>query len=206
MDPDIEKYLPIAVSLVGGGMAGAILTNSISTYRSRKQPIGFRIEVDHILHPRQEESTALTAKVTIQHQGLEHTFDNLFVARIQISNLGNKDYDEFQFGISLPQGNSIVYSEASGTDRHHIIEPSASVTPWNPAHELDFSCKPLNRGDTYSIKTFLVASPRTQPAPISISSRLPVNFIQMPTAGEIALKLGTAVLSLSGASIKMRLP
>jgi hypothetical protein len=186
---DLKPYLTVIGSLLGGGLMGALVTAGITSYRSRLQPVGRRIEIDPILRPK-PEGTTLTAKITVEYDYRPHTFDNLFLARIQIVNQGNKDHDEFSFGITLPTEDFVVYLEGSGADRHHVIAPSATVTPANPAREVDFICKPFSRGDSYTLSAFIVTTSEEGPGDIAVSSKLPVRFVEIPSLGET---LGQAI-------------
>jgi len=190
---DLTSYLPMIGSLLGGGLMGAFVTAAVSHYRSRLQPVGRRIEIDPILRPK-PAGTTLAAKITVEHDYRQHTFDNLFLARIQIVNQGNKDYDEFSFGITLPTEDFVVYLEGSGADRHHAITPSVTVTPDKQAQEVDFSCKPFNRGDSYTLSAFIVTNSAGGPGDIAVSSKLPVKFVEIPSLGET---MGQAITAVS---------
>ncbi len=206
-DNTLPSYIPIIASLIGGGLAGAILTNLITAYRSRIQPIGHRIDIDPILSPK-PQSSSLAAKITLQHESRQHTFDNLFLIRLEIANQGNKDHDEFGFGLTLAAGDVAVYLEGTGADRHHSIAPTTPVVPSKPASELDFVCKPFNRGDSYTLSAFVVTSNEAGPSTPRISSKLPVKFVNIPTLGELMSTASKASLLMLevGTTLRFRRP
>jgi hypothetical protein len=198
---EIPTYIPIVMSLIGGGLAGSIVTNIVTTYRSRLQPVGYRIEIAPVLRSK-PESTSLPAKITIEHQGTTHSFGNLFIARIQILNQGNRDLSEFNFGITLASGDTAIHIEGSGPDRHHTISALTPVTPASTTREVDLRCTPFNRGDAYTLNAFIVAGNTPDPGELQISSSLPVKFSNIPTFSEIALRTSSLSLSLLRLLIK----
>lgn len=199
----IKQYLPIIASLIGGGFAGAILTNIVSAYRSRRQPVGYRIDIDPILRPK-PEGTSLPARITIDHQGAQYVFNNLFIVRIDIANQGNKDYEEFSFGLTLAEKDMAVHVECVGGDRHHSVAPVAPITPASTTKELDFVCRPFNRGDTYTINVFLVTSNEDGPSEPQISSKAPIKFVKIPKLGELVAGVAE-IQSLSVYSLSLYL-
>ncbi len=171
----------LLVALVSGGAMGAIINTIVSRIRDKVQPVAISIETDTILRPKAGEST-LQARVVIPFGAEERTFANLFVALVKISNRGNRDIPEFRFGLTLGKGDAAIYIEANGDDRHHEIRTETEISPNSPSEILDFTCKPFNRGDTYSISIFIVVNDeKAAPEPIQPSSAHSIRFVAQGT-------------------------
>ncbi|MBI5203464.1 MAG: hypothetical protein HZA11_00935 [Nitrospirae bacterium] len=188
------NWLPIVAALIGGGAAGAIITAIISTYRSRRQPIGRRIDIVPVFR-QSNDSKSLRAKIAIAHENKINTFENLFLAEVQIVNRGNSDLQEFIFGVTLGKEDRCIFVETIAPDRHHNNIQTTLVTPDSPRSEIDFRLSPFNRGDSYALKMYVVIpADQMEPQEIKLGSPSPVKFIDMPTIVELlsnaALKVG----------------
>jgi len=177
-----HQWIPIAASLVGGGFAGAILTNIVTAYRARIQPIGRRIDVAPLFTPGLSGSV-LRPTVTLTDADTTHPFTNLHVAEVQVINRGNKDFESFTFGLTLTPGDSAVHVEADFIDRHHNVTLLNTVTPASPSQEVDLTLTPFNRSDAYILKVFVVAA-GVSPGPITVSSKEPIRFTDIPSLTE----------------------
>lgn len=200
-----SEILRLVIAVLTGGAAGAIITQATNAYRSRVQPVGYRMLLDPVLRPA-PDATNLRAKVTIEQDGQQCQFDNLFRLRITITNRGNHDLPEFKFGITADKGDMVIWAEAEGPDRHHTITDLTGVGPMRPCEEVDFCCSPFNRGDTYQISLFMVApAQRSEPSMPQLSSPVPVKFTEMPTIGEImrAALVTSATLAITRGNVAM---
>lgn len=179
---DQIQWIPVIASLIGGGFAGAVLTNVISAYRARIQPIGRRIDVAPLFTPGLSGST-LRPTVTLADGDTTYPFTNLYVAEVQVVNRGNKDFKSFSFGLTLAGGDAAAHVEAETADRHHVVSLLNTVTPSAPSQTVDLAFTPFNRGDAYILKVFVVAA-AAKPGPISVSSTEAIRFTDIPSLAE----------------------
>lgn len=179
------QWYHIVAPLLGGGAAGAVINSIVAAVRNRIQPVGRRVESLPVFKQTLGKSS-LRSMITIHEGTTEHHFHNLFLIDIQIVNRGNRDVEKFPFGITLKPGDKAVYIEHEAPDRHHQVTKITAVTPGNPADELDFELVPFNRGDSYSLKLYVVIPEgREEPGKVQLSSSQPVRFTDMPTIGEL---------------------
>jgi hypothetical protein len=172
------NWIPVVASLIGGGAAGAIISNTITWIRNRKQTIVFKTEVVPVFRPAAKGQ--LDTKIMVpEHQDSNkyHTFDNLFILEMRITNTGNQDFTEFEFGVSLGDMDKCIYVELISKDRHHVISHSQVISPATPHSALDFNISPFNRKDYYTIRMHVVIpSDNNSPKEISVSSPHPIEF------------------------------
>lgn len=202
MADSIETY-KIVASLIGGGAVGAVITALLTTYRNRIQPVGRRIEILPLL-TSSFSGSVLKPEVTVSDGVTAYKFGNLYVADVQIVNRGNKDHPAFSFGFTLANGDTAVHVEPYGLDRHHTATLIVPATPGKPATQLDFTLKPFNRGDSYTLKVFVVAGGAV-PGAIMIGSSEPVRFTDMPTLSE-AVAAAASGITLNVLGIQIRFP
>ena len=200
------NWLQLAVALLGGGVAGALITAVVSFYRARRQPVGRRIDVVPVFRPS-GNAAQLEAAIAVTHMGKSVTFKNLFLAEVQVVNRGNRDLDELKFGATLGGGDRCIFVEATPPDRHHNVSLVSPVIPEAPQHEIDFVLKPFNRGDSYSFKLYLVIPEgRREPRDIVLGSTSPIRFVPMPTAGALLARAASEfVVNLGLGSIHIGL-
>ena len=153
-----------AISFAGGSVVATFFTYFFTSWRNRKQPVGYRLSTDPILRPNREPA-AIDAKVVITTSSGEHKFSNLFRTRIELTNLGNRDLDQFTFNVAMKAGDPIVFVEMRGMDNSHVPSCSSAVSPGAVAQTLDFTCTPSNRGDEYAFDLFTVITD-DKPEPI----------------------------------------
>ena len=189
------NWVHVITSLLGGGAMGAVINAFVAAYRGRLQRIGSRISFLPVF--RQDGgASSLSAKIAVTHEQETRTFDNLFLAELQVVNRSNKDISEFDFGATLVgEGDQCIYVETSPPDRHHKVLQSSLVTPQAPSRELDFKLTPFNRGDSYSFKLYIVIpESRVEPGKIILGSSSPIKFIEIPTVGELLASATEMVL------------
>jgi len=187
---DQLEWAKIAASLVGGGLVGALITNAVTVYRSRIQPVGKRVEITPLFEPGFTGST-LSPVVTVTTSIATHQFTNLHVLEVQVINRGNRDFPTFSFGVTLTAGDSAVHVDPVTPDRHHIATLVIPITPDSPQSSADFNLKPFNRGDAYTLRIFIVAS-GTQPGAVSLSSAEPIRFTDVPSLTESLADIATS--------------
>jgi len=189
---DVQWY-HIVAPLLGGGAMGAIINSVVASVRNRKQPVGRRIESIPVFKNTFGDSS-LKALITISEGEVQHHYQNLFLIDIQIVNKGNCDFESFPFGITLIEGDQVVYVDYKSQDRHHDLRVSTTVSPSSPKNEIDFVLKPFNRRDFYSLKLYtFVLEGKEKPGPIDISTTEPIRFTDMPTIGELVAQAAEAV-------------
>jgi hypothetical protein len=197
------NWFQIAAALVGGGACGAVINTIVSSFRSRKQPVGRRVDVVPVFRPP-GSAGQLEAEIAIRHNGQTASFKNLFIAEAKVVNKGNRDFDNLPIGVTLSNGDCCIHVEYETPDRHHKIEMTTVVSPQSRQPNIDFVLRPFNRGDYYSMKFYLVIPDNKElPGDITFGSASPIKFVAMPTAGEILtgamsdisiLKLGSVML------------
>ena len=172
------NWMQLGLTLIGGGAAGAIITNSINAWKARKQPVRYSIERERVFRSKHEHP-AFTAKLSITSNGQVSEFDNLLIVNVLLVNTGNKDLDKFSFGVTASEGTQIIWAEGNGSDRHHVINLSHEPQPSNPVPLVDFECRPFHRHDSYRVKLYLVSiATASEPATIHISTPESVKFVE----------------------------
>jgi len=202
MDVQEAQILQIGATLLGGGAVGAIITGLVSSYRGRVQPIGKRVEVS-ALFASDFGGANFSTSVTVSDGSADYKFSNLHVADVQLVNRGNRDLATFDFGITLTDGDKVVHVEPSGLDRHHTATLKRACAPSSPSSVLDFELRPFNRGDSYTMRLFIVAA-SDEPGAISIGSSEPVRFTEIPSVVEtiaeaartVSIGIGPLVVSV----------
>jgi hypothetical protein len=190
--PDTNWVL-VGASLFGGGACGAVITNVVSAVRNRKQPVGYRIDMDPVFEGTLSDS-GLPARLTITDPSGPVELDNLFLAELQFVNRGNKDLKDFRLGITLAGDDRVIHVAPKPRDRFHTCNVSPAPTPKTPLQTVDFTLSPFSRGDLYSLKIYIVIPKgATEPAPIAVGSPEPVVFVGMPTLSELAIEAARGV-------------
>jgi hypothetical protein len=193
-DPMAEtNWFQIGASVLGGGAAGAVIASVVTAVRSRKQPIGYRVDVVPVFKGTLGESD-LCARLIISGPSQDVKLDNLFLAEVQLVNRGNTDFAKLEMGITLSGGDRAVHLITISPDRHHRILVSNSPTPAAPTQEIDFQLVPFNRRDSYGLKTYLVIAQGAQePGTLLFGSPEAVVFTRMPTLTELAAEAASGL-------------
>src|SRR5690554_626851 len=102
------------ISLLGGGVAGAILTYILTERRNRVQPVGKRLSVTHM--DLQTIIPGYSPKITLMQNDNEepYHFSGLAVIRLELVNSGNKDMDHFKIGVDLPENSLVIGIQSDG--------------------------------------------------------------------------------------------
>jgi len=197
-----EANWPVIASLVGGGAMGATLTAAVTSYRNRRQPIGFRVDVRSVFRQvRSDGNFSVTVGVSDGTSTLQYA--NLFVVTVELVNRGNRDFSNFQVGFTLAQGDEAILMETVTPDRHHISTVKIAPVPTATLSEIDVALAPFNRRDSYRHEIYVVAA-GSEPGAISIGSPEAVVFKPMPTLVELAATAAKGV-SLDFGPLKITL-
>lgn len=194
-----SDWINIGIGILGGGVAGAIL-NQIFHYRRNKiQPIGKSIELISFFNSA--ENTNLSSEITIRENSKTYSFSNIYSGSIKVVNKGKKDYDEFDFGITLPDDIGIFKIDERTLDRHHSVKYRNQPTIDKHLNEIDITLKPFNRKDSYIIDFHMTSkSENINIDEIKISSALPVKFtdiVDLSIATNMAADIVFATTSIS---------
>lgn len=185
------NWIQVAASLLGGGAAGAVITILVTAFRSRRQPVGFRIDVLPVFR-RAVHDARFSPSVTVSDGDATLHFDNLFLASIDLVNRGNRDKAAFPVGFTLAQGDAAILAECSTPDRHHAATVAIAPTPAKARQDVDYNLSPFNRGDLYRVKLYVYTS-GGDPGEIRVGSPEPVLFKPLPTLGELAVAAARSV-------------
>ena len=180
---DSTQAIQIGVSLLGGGAVGAIIAALVASYKARLLPIGRRLDISPLFESNFGGSSFKTS-VTVTDGATDYKFPNLHLAELQIVNRANKDLASFHFGVTLDAQDKVVYVEPRAQDRHHVAVLKGACNPAAPSSALDFELRPLNRGDTYTFRLYIVAT-SARPGPITVGSSEAIRFSDMPSIAEV---------------------
>ena len=156
-----QWIIGIFLTLIAGGAMGALITAFLTHRRNKRQPVIYTKEMIDIF--RKGENFPRVAELLVTEHplgfGERRSVDNLSLSRITVTNKGNQDLREFDFGVTLEKENKAVDVRFEGADRHHEITmglPGVSLENESqpPVTDIDFQLKPFNRGDTYKIDIY----------------------------------------------------
>ncbi len=182
------ELVKISASLLGGGAIGAIITAIITNHRNRIQPIGKDVNIETVFSPGKIFKDHLT-KITFSGVDDNYHFDNLYLVRIEMINEGNKDYPEFNFGITLPDYAKAINIKSSGEDRHHTISVSQNIDFSSPTRIIDCNLTPFNRKDIYNISLFVTCTGNNVISNVDISTDMPIRFKEIQIISETTIVL-----------------
>ncbi|MCF7962572.1 MAG: hypothetical protein K9M08_17680 [Pirellula sp.] len=194
------------LTVLGGGMMGAVLKTVVDAYRDRVQPIAYRTDIGIIGGPSRSEA-GLHAQVSILHNEEAYDLNNLSVITVEVVNRGNKDLESFTFGIEMHDGELCLFAEGRGEDHHHSITIQNRIpTPEARQKNVDFICQPFNRGNVYRIKLYLELPDGVDEAsPIKLASPAPVRFTEAPSLIDALKEYATSSALVIG-PIKITIP
>lgn len=127
----IQIVLQLIAIIIFGGVGGAFVNSWFTTRRNRLQPVGKKLESFPIFEKALDDSS-LHIEVTISDGKNEYKYENLHMCRIELVNQGNQDFKEFEFGVSLSDGDKAVYIEPQRQELYHKIEQRTVVSPSDP--------------------------------------------------------------------------
>ncbi|MEI7462423.1 MAG: hypothetical protein WCK15_23750 [Pirellula sp.] len=197
------EVVKILSGVLGGGAVGAVITNVVTSYRNRVQPVGHRITVSPLFSPNLRD-TVIRPVVSVQVGDERLDFANLFVAEVQVLNRGNRDFDSFTFGISLKDGDSAIHAENTTPNRFHLAEISTPPSVSTPKGHLDITLRPFNRADLYEFKLFMTTT-NAEPGKIDLATAHPIRFVEVPSLTETLFDIAsTYSVSLGPIQIRLR--
>lgn len=157
---------------------GAFVNNYFAYRRSRIQPVTYRISTDittGTIGPNNE----FAVQVSVSHANQTHHYPRLAIVNIELVNSAVNDFSEFAFGCQLTNGDKAIMCQADGPDRHNPIQIVTLPTPVRPLEEIDFVCKPFNRGKPYGITLYIeTPAAATTTSEIKMSSPVGVDFVK----------------------------
>jgi hypothetical protein len=147
------------VQILCGGLGGFLLKAVYDRWQNRRQPIRYSIDKDQIFSANPD----FQAKVTVRQGETTHDYEHLTLVRVVVTNRGNKDFDSFTFGLTLPNGHDIVVAQCDSVDRHHSAAFTQTPSPAMPMKNLDLKCVPFNRKELYTVKMYV----RSETSPLA---------------------------------------
>jgi len=171
-------WIAIGTSLLGGGLAGAVVGALVTSYRNRTQPIAFL----HEFFP--------------DYKPLEPTFDGESFTQLTFTNIGNTDYSEFIFGLTLDDVGLVI--KTLPPDRHHQISTFPETAFSKAGRTVDFTLTPFNRKDTYTIQLLLRFHPEFGSNNIHFSTAHPVLFVPMKADSKLKLSWSAQIGRMHG--------
>jgi len=191
-----KEILQFLATLFGGGAMGAIITLAVTGWRNRLQPVTRTFETLQIF--KNTPGVGFNARLTVSDRGSDYRFQNLFIVRVALKNTGNSDYDTFDIGITLADGDKAIHVEAVSDDRHHVVRQVTPVGLATAASELDFQLQPFNRRNTYQLNVFVtIPESHDNPGEVILSSPHPVRFVEPPKVAETAAELLLQAVKIS---------
>lgn len=175
----------VAIAIAIGGLIGAFLQATIAKAKNVKPAISRRIDVFDIFEDP-IGTTRSRQQISLSDGEKNYQYDSLQIVQVQISNQGIQDFEKFQFSINLSEDDVALYIEAKSPDPDHRVEQITTITFNQPKSKLDFIVSPLNRGDAYYLRFFIVTPDgKNQPGKIELSSPEAIRFVNLPTLAEI---------------------
>lgn len=203
----MTDWIAVGGSLVGGGAMGALITTVVASARNRKQPITYRTEIIPAFNREMFSTGGVSARLTLASIKGGHGEDipNLFVVKVDVVNGGNHDFQSFNVGLTLSQGDLAVHCDVATPDRHHQAKLATTIGPGAPAPVLDFELVPFNRQDLYKFTLYLVVPEgQTVPREIALSSPEPVTFKKSSSAEEMLLTVAKVAIELGPFRLSVR--
>jgi hypothetical protein len=176
LQPANLEYIKLGVSFLSEGFLGSVLTNAVTVFRNRVQPVRYRIKTTP-LFTEGVQSTTIEAKVTLMEAGKDYRFDNLFLSELTVTNTGNQNIKEFTVGITMDDSAQMVHVSCDPPDRHHGATVVNAPSPAQPRKDVDYVLKPFNRRDPYSFRILSTCFQDEEPGKIMLSSSEAVRFV-----------------------------
>ena len=105
-----------------------------------------------------KDTQLINTQITLDDGTNEYKFSNLYIGTIEIINTGLIDFENFLFGITLPDGIKFIQNKHTPKDRHHNAEISNEPTLTNQTDSFDITLIPFNRKDRYVFDVILTSS------------------------------------------------
>jgi len=183
-----QWIITLVVTLIAGGAMGSVIGILSTNRRNRIQPIGVYKEIIPFVN-REIGQSGPKAEILLSLEGEKKSYSNLTLGRITVENTSNKDYEEFKFGITISGLSMAVFLQTETQDRYHEITSSPQIDFHHLDNEVDFTLKPFNRQDVYSVVLFINPVSTDELLEISLSSKHPVKFVERSASSAIAASL-----------------
>lgn len=178
----------IISALLSSAVLGFLLHFIIAANSHKLQRIGRRVDFLTKFNPPLGASL-LPHQITLSDGENQYKFEQISVADIHFNNQGTQDFEELNLRLTLSEKDAAIYIESHSSDRSHEIEQLTFVNFAEPKSEIDFILRPLNRGDSYSLRLLIISSePLQEPGQINFSSPQAVEFVHLPTITEVLEK------------------
>jgi hypothetical protein len=200
-----DDWLKVILSFLGGGVAASIPTHFFTLRRSRKTVVGVRAEVFPVLNPVMIEANS-SARVSIEHEGVATSFDNLFMALVVLENQGPGDLEELHLAVEIGKGDATppvaLLLTAKGYDASHVALIEVPVSPTSPLSVSRVTLSPFNRDDRYEVRAFITklsgADTDVTADDITLSAQEPVQFVRKDDA------LVSSVYEVANAALEIK--
>lgn len=174
-------------TLIGGGAAGSILTILYNKYQNQKQSIKYEIISNSIFHPNSELKNSVCLNIYNEEGSSVHDYYNLFLVILKIKNIGNKDFEKFEFGVNIKGNKEVIKIEYETIDRQHELKLDKEISFNDTSDEIDISLDPFNREEEYLIRFFIATVTSGQDDDIlafketdfELSSKHPIRFTKV---------------------------
>ncbi len=186
------NWIQVGIGILSGGAFGALINQYFHYRRNKVQSIGQSIELKSFFNAI--DNANLTTQISITGATQEYKFTNIFTASIQLINKGNSDFEEFDFGITLPDHVKVIKILKYSADRHHNVDLRSEPTLENQINEVDISLKPFNRKDVYVIDLQLTSeNGELKREDIECGTSHSVKFVDIISPTEIALEIAKSM-------------
>ncbi|WP_199312557.1 hypothetical protein [Microcoleus sp. FACHB-672] len=183
---DTIVIVVLAGIALAGVAVGVLIQTAIANFRKQKQPIGRRVDTFPTFKDPLGPSSHRN-QITLSDGEKNYKYEEVQLVQLHVSNQGDKDFEDFKFGITLSQGDVAIYIESQSPDRQHQVEQLTPLTFGEPKSEIDFVLRPFQKTETYSFRLLVVTSEiNKDPGEIEFSSPESVRFVALPTLVEIA--------------------
>jgi hypothetical protein len=192
-----QWIIGLVVTFLAGGAMGAVINNLWSKFNNRKQPIGVKTEIIPFINQKIEGE--LKTQIVLTKDEKSSSYDNLALGRVTIVNTGNKDYEEFKFGLTLSGLNLAVAVHPETSDRYHEMAFSPAIGLDCLDSDIDFTLKPFNRNDTYHVVIYILPEPVNvhgeEPViDMELVTKHPVTFVELSAYRDLAKSVAFGVM------------
>lgn len=180
---------PIAASGILGAIAGAALNQFFTVRRNRKQPVLAQKDVTSLFQSKaidSKHSAYIIFPSTAEK--VELNSKHVYLTTIRLKNTGNKDYQEFEFGVTTTDNTEIILADAVTKGNRHKVEYSKQVSPQDGTDDLGITLRPFNRKEEYEIKLHITNNQiNATKESITIDTQLPIKLIEAETTRKLWL-------------------
>lgn len=199
-------WIMIAVALIVGGATGALIKLYIDRKKYYLPAIGYAVIIRPFFHSGKKEAAEPT--VSLSQNGKQHTFSKIYMTEIEIMNTSTKDFDVFNFGITVPDGNKFIHFRSSTADRHHHVDIAETPSLDHQVSTIDISIRPFNKKDICNFDLVMSADPGFMEADLDLSSPLAIKLVELVTTREGKVSRANKILmmfaAMAGSAMRMK--